>query len=80
MHLPKSTLRARKSIVPSAISICFLGEIMFPNARYFMLMMTAMLLAFSLAVTASPRVITILEEIDQPWSIDWISPEEVLIT
>ena len=53
---------------------------MFPYTRYFILMMTAVLLAFSLAVTASPRVTTILEELDRPWSIDWISDEKVLIT
>ena len=43
-------------------------------------MMTGVLLAFSLAVNASPRVTTILEELDRPWSIDWISDGEVLIT
>jgi glucose/arabinose dehydrogenase len=53
---------------------------MFPYTRYFVLIVTAVLLAFSLAVTASPRVTTILEELDRPWSIDWISEEEVLIT
>ena len=53
---------------------------MFPYPRYFILMMTAALLAFSLAVTASPRVTTILEELDRPWSVDWISDKEVLIT
>ena len=39
---------------------------MFPYTRYFVLMMTGVLLAFSLAVTASPRVTTILEELDRP--------------
>lgn len=53
---------------------------MFPYTRYFVLMMTGVLLAFSLAVTASPRVTTILEELDRPWSVDWISDKEVLIT
>ena len=53
---------------------------MFPYTRYFVLMMTGVLLAFSLAVTASPRATTILEELDRPWSMDWISDEEVLIT
>ena len=53
---------------------------MFPYTRYFVLMMTGVLLAFSLAVTASPRATTILEKLDQPWSMDWISDEEVLIT
>ncbi len=53
---------------------------MFPYTRYFVLMMAAMLLAFSFAVTGSPCVTTIIEELDQPWSIDWISEEEVLIT
>ncbi|MDA0894368.1 MAG: PQQ-dependent sugar dehydrogenase [Proteobacteria bacterium] len=53
---------------------------MFPYTRYFVLMMTGVLLAFSLAVTASPRVTTILEELDRPWSVDWISDKKVLIT
>ena len=39
---------------------------MFPYTQYFVFMVTAVLLAFSLAVTAWPCVTTILEELDRP--------------
>jgi len=35
-------------------SLVFFGVLMFPYTRYFVLIITAVLLAFSLAVTASP--------------------------
>ena len=53
---------------------------MFPYTRYFILIVAAVFLAFSLAVSAAPRVEVVASDFDRPWSIAWINRTEVLIT
>ena len=53
---------------------------MFPYTRYFILIVAAVFLAFSLAVSTAPRVEVVASDFDRPWSIAWINPTEVLIT
>lgn len=53
---------------------------MFPYTRYFILIVAAVFLAFSLAVSAAPRVELVAPDFDRPWSIAWINPTEVMIT
>ena len=53
---------------------------MFPYTRYFILIVAAVFLAFSLAVSAAPRVEVVATDLDRPWSLAWIKPTDVLIT
>jgi glucose/arabinose dehydrogenase len=53
---------------------------MFPYTRYFLLIVASVFLAFSIAVSASPRVEVIATDLNRPWSIAWINETEVLIS
>ncbi len=53
---------------------------MFPYTRYFVLIAAATFVAFSLAVSAAPRVETVLSNLDRPWSVAWVNDTTVLIT
>ena len=53
---------------------------MFPYTRYFLLIVASILLAFSIAVSASPRVEVIATDFKGPWSIACINQTQVLIS
>ena len=53
---------------------------MFPYTRYFLLIVASVFLAFSIAVSASPRVEVIATALNRPWSIAWINENQVLIS
>lgn len=55
---------------------------MFPFARYVVVALVALFFAFSQAVSAqgSVRHTVLATDLINPWSIDWLNPDEVLIT
>ena len=53
---------------------------MFPYMRYFFLIVASFFLAFSIAVSASPRVEVIATDLNRPWSIAWVNENQVLIS
>ena len=55
---------------------------MFPFTRYILVSLLALFVAFSLAVSAdtSVRAHYLADELTHPWSMDWLSDDELLIT
>ena len=53
---------------------------MFSYTRYCLLILAPVFLAFSIAVSGSPRVEVVATDFNRPWSITWINKTQVLIS